>query len=81
MECEWCGDDMEPFAIGGGLNTCSMECENRQLQYAAIALEARFEGEDPPSRDEFKKRNERARKWTPDRMQHRIDELEALGSE
>lgn len=74
MQCEWCRDDFEPF-VHGGIWFCSETCRVRAGQYALIATDARLDGRDPPSRDEFKNRAERARKWTPERMQERIEEF------
>lgn len=57
---------------------CSPTHRQAGLKHAAKVLEAFQEGEDPPEKptvEEIEKRRERASKWTPERMNERIEEL------
>lgn len=74
MKCEWCETEMDPFK-GYGLRYCSSDCYNHAIQYAAELADAMFENRDPPSKEAFMSRQQRGRKWTPDKMRERIDEL------
>jgi hypothetical protein len=75
MRCEWCESEADLLKPGGGLRYCSVECEHRAVEYAILVWEARVGDDEPPSKEEFMARNQRARKWTPDEMKERIDEL------
>jgi hypothetical protein len=54
---------------------CSARCRDRALQFATTQAEAWFDGDDSPSKEDFQAQRERAKRWTPDRMQARVDEL------
>jgi hypothetical protein len=73
-ECQWCGGDRGGF-IGVDLHYCSNDCWNAAIEHAAERHEALINGEEPPSKDEFMDRRQRARKWSPDAMRERVAEL------
>lgn len=75
MKCEWCGDGHGPLDYGGGLRYCSTDCGDSAIRYAAEVMKALSNGEEPPTEAEFKERQERAVRWTPETMQARVDEL------
>jgi hypothetical protein len=74
FKCEWCGGEIDSFPLTR--QYCSSECHNYAINYAVERLDAMFEEDkDVPTKAEFKSRQQRARKWTPDKMHERIDEL------
>jgi hypothetical protein len=75
MNCKWCDGEKDPFDYRGGLAYCSAECERQALEYAVRCMDALAEGKAPPDKETVIEQRERARRWTPDRMARRINEL------
>jgi len=67
--------DPDPFDYRGWSEYCSAECERQAIEYAVRCMDARVEGNDPPDKETVMELHERARRWTPDRMARRINEL------
>lgn len=77
MKCNWCErPNTNPITTGGGFRYCSRKCEIRATQYTTNRMEAALAGEEIPSRKEYQELWERAGRWTPDKMQERVRELE-----
>jgi len=57
---------------------CSADCEQLAAQAALERLFAELDGEEPPSMKEIADRRQRAKRWTPETMQERIDELQSI---
>lgn len=57
---------------------CSAECERLQRSLAIMRFDARFEAGEDPSEvrvEDIADLRQRAKRWTPETMQERIDEL------
>lgn len=78
MKCQWCGGEKDPFNYAGGLRHCSMQCQDRATLYAMKCMDARLEGEEPPTKEEFKTQCQRSKRWTPETMHERVAELREM---
>lgn len=74
-QCTWCTDTYKPFTSSSPLGFCSNKCYNNHLHHAAKTLNARMNGDTPPPKAAHKELQERARKWTPEKMRERIRDL------
>lgn len=74
MNCVWCGDQHD--IVGpGGLQYCSDLCERAATVYAFSRYDAMISDADPPTKADIDRRIRRSKRWTPEKMQERIDEL------
>jgi hypothetical protein len=75
MNCAWC-DGEKSVTGGGGLRYCSEDCRNSAIQFHIRRMDALADGEELPTKDEFKTMQQRARRWTPETMGERIDDVQ-----
>jgi hypothetical protein len=75
FKCQWCEGEKDGLADGGGIEYCSAECERAALYHAMRVLDGQTEASDIPDKWDTMDLRQRAKRWTPERMQERIREL------
>lgn len=77
MHCEWCGD-RHNIVGPGGLSYCSDQCEYAAFVYGFERMDAILEDADPPTKQDIDRRIRRSDRWTPEKMQERIEDIKRL---